>query len=410
MRLAPDHCPTLGTTLFCPPPSPSDGDEGDWTSSPEIQEIGTLGCFAGHQLIKIIARGGMGIVYHARELETGEEVALKLLPGGNLLSKEARWRFAAEARTMAALAHPGILPVYGRGEMHGTPYFTMKLARGGSLAERKEHLRGQWSAIASLVAKIAEIVQFAHDHGVVHRDLKPSNIVFDDLDNPYVCDFGIAKRIDASSQLTRTLMQMGTPGYMSPELVKSSSEGPSTASDVWSLGVILYELLAGQRPFVGESPAQIMRHVEEDYPPPLRRVPRALAIIATTALSKRPADRYRSAAAMAADLQRWLRAEPILARPPKLTDIAWPWLRRHSRLATFAMLLTSFTLSGWSLLNRQPSDKTAERWSAEANSNPSSKAKAESSVPTRIAIPTRNVAQAEPAHRSNQPTPLHSQP
>ncbi|MBL9118100.1 MAG: serine/threonine protein kinase [Verrucomicrobiaceae bacterium] len=352
MLAASEHCQTLGTTQFCPPPAEGMGECGGVVLASEDAWGVMFGSFAGYQLLKVIARGGMGIVYHAREMETGEEVALKVLPGGQLLTREARWRFAAEARTMALLRHPGILPVYGRGEVNGTPYFSMKLANGGSLAERKSRYAGEWQQIAELMAQIADVVQFAHDSGVVHRDLKPSNIVFDEDDHPYVCDFGIAKRLNERGQLTGTCTQLGTPSYMSPELVRISGQGPSAASDVWSLGVILYELLAGKRPFVGDSPAQIMRHVEEDLPPPLRQVPRALAIIATTALSKRPADRYASAASMAADLRRWLSAKPICARAPKLTQIAWPWLRQHGMAATFLMLVTSICLSGWGIVSR----------------------------------------------------------
>ncbi|MBL9133065.1 MAG: serine/threonine protein kinase [Verrucomicrobiaceae bacterium] len=248
-----------------------------------------LGRIAGHELIEIIARGGMGIVYRARQDEPEREVALKALPGAELMSEEARQRFRIEAEAMAKLDHPAIVPVYGLGEEDGTPFFTMKLAAGGTLAARLSTYRGKWREIAELIARISEAVHYAHEHGVLHRDLKPGNILFDENGQVQVSDFGLAKLIGAPSDLTRTIALMGTPNYMAPELTRGGKGAATTASDVWSLGIMLYELLAGQPPFHGDNLATVLRQLNEEEVPSLpREVPRDLALIAGKALQKQP--------------------------------------------------------------------------------------------------------------------------
>ncbi|HRK14458.1 MAG TPA: serine/threonine-protein kinase, partial [Prosthecobacter sp.] len=270
----------------------------------------TLGVIGGHDLLEELARGGMGIVYRARQAESGKEVALKALPGAELLSEEARRRFHIEALAMARLEHPCILPVHDTGEDDGTPWFTMKLAKGGTLAGRITEYSGKWRETAELIARIAEAVQFAHERGVLHRDLKPGNILFDADDQPRVADFGLAKLLDEEMDLTRTIALMGTPNYMAPELTRGGKGAATTACDVWSLGVMLYELLAGQPPFHGDNLATVLRQLNEEEPALLpRAVPCDLAVITRKALQKTPAQRYASAGALAADLRRWLRGE-----------------------------------------------------------------------------------------------------
>ncbi|HCN79047.1 MAG TPA: hypothetical protein DIT13_17925, partial [Verrucomicrobiales bacterium] len=197
-----------------------------------------LGSIAGHELIEVIARGGMGIVYRVRQRDPRREVALKALPGAELMSGEAKQRFRIEAQAMARLQHPAIVPIYELGEEDGTPFFTMKLAAGGTLSQRIGGYAGKWREIAELMARIAEAVHYAHSRGVLHRDLKPGNILFDEEGHAMVSDFGLAKMIGSDNDLTKTLAMMGTPNYMAPELVRKNG-GASTASDVWSLGVIL---------------------------------------------------------------------------------------------------------------------------------------------------------------------------
>lgn len=334
---------------------------------PEKENDESLGTIGGHELIEVIARGGMGIVYRARQSDPAREVALKALPGAELMSDEARQRFKVEAQAMARLHHPAIVPVYEIGEEDGTPFFTMKLATGGTLSARMGDYAGKWREIAELIARIAEAVQFAHSHGVLHRDLKPGNILFDESGQAFVSDFGLAKLVGTDSDLTRTIAMMGTPNYMAPEMAHKNG-GVTTASDVWSLGVILYEMLAGRVPFTGDNIPAVLRAVAEDEPTSLvgrlretaqgRRltetpykaaIPRDLVIITLKALQKDPAHRYHTAEEFVADLRRWLAGEPIHARPVPLAERAWLWAKRKPALAAALALLT-LTLAGSALL------------------------------------------------------------
>ena len=341
-------CPTCGAAVkaggFCAACALGDALGGEVMAEP-----GSLGVIAGHELIEVIARGGMGVVYRARQQDPAREVALKALPGAELLSDEARQRFRIEARAMARLHHPAIVPVYEIGEEDGTPFFTMKLATGGTLAARMGDYARKWREIAEMIARIAETVQFAHSHGVLHRDLKPGNILFDESGQALVSDFGLAKMIGSDSDLTRTLTMMGTPNYMAPEMAHKKG-GVTTASDVWSLGVILYELLAGHLPFQGENIPAVLRAVAEDKPTVLvSSIPRDLAVITYKALQKDPARRYGTAQDFADDLHRWLAGEPIHARPVPLAERAWLWARRKPSLAA-ALALLALTLIGSAVL------------------------------------------------------------
>ena len=293
----------------------------------------------GHDVLEEIARGGMGIVYKARQHHPAREVALKmLLPGG--ATPALRERFRNEARTMAELNHPGILPLFQFGEHGGTPWFTMKLAGGGSLAERIKAGTAADSPrqAAALMAEIADAVAYAHERGVLHRDLKPGNILFDGEGRACVADFGLAK-LDSQSAagLTHSRAMLGTPHYLAPELAAKAGTTATVATDVYALGAIFYELLAGRPPFQSETIAGLLRSIVEDDPPSLLHtrstmtgiVPRGLAAIAGKALAKEPASRYRGAAALAADLRAWLAGEAIEARPPGAWEKATRWMRRH---------------------------------------------------------------------------------
>jgi WD40 repeat protein len=319
----------------------------------EPLEESCLGVMAGHDLLEVIARGGMGIVYRARQHDPARDVALKALPGAELMSEEARQRFKIEAEAMARLEHPAILPIYELGEEDGTPFFTMKLARGGSLAARLESYRGKWREIAELIAQIAEAAHYAHERGVLHRDLKPGNILFDENGQILVSDFGLAKIVGSESDLTRTIALMGTPNYMAPELTRGGKGAATTACDVWSLGVMLYELLAGQSPFHGDNLATVLRQLNEEEPALLpREVPRDLVVITRKALQKVPAQRYASAGALAADLRRWLRGEAIEARPVPLIEQAMLWAARRPALAGMAAALLVVLMAASALLLR----------------------------------------------------------
>lgn len=301
----------------------------------------TAGSYGGHELLGELARGGMGVVYRARQLAPEREVALKTLWGASLDSPDALARFRNEAAAMAALDHPAVLPVYHFGEADGVPFFTMKLARGGTLAERLGRYAGKWREIAELAATIAGAVQHAHQHALLHRDLKPGNILFDEEEKAYVSDFGIAKLTDADAALTVTSAVLGTPHYLAPEIAARGARAATTASDVWSLGVILYELLAQRPPFEAEGIPALLRGIAELEPAPLPGVPRDLAVIAQTALAKEPARRYGSARELAEDLRRWLGGHPIAARPASAWAKVVAWARRNPTVAALAVLLAA---------------------------------------------------------------------
>ncbi len=304
--------------------------------------------FGDYELLAEIARGGMGVVYRARQVRANRVVALKLLAAGEWASPQFIERFRTEAETAATLDHRNIVQIYEVGEVSGQSFFSMRLIEGGSLADRIASNRGPVSntAAATLVAKVARAVHYAHQRGVLHRDLKPGNVLLDSREEPILTDFGLAKLVEKESKLTQTLALLGTPAYMSPEQAAGPSRGLTTASDVYGLGAILYELLTGQPPFAGGTTLETVRQVLEKEP---RRpsslnasVDRDLEVVCLKCLDKDPNRRYGSAEAVAEDLERWLRKEPILARPVGTWERAAKWVRRHpQRAALLALTLAA---------------------------------------------------------------------
>ena len=306
----------------------------------------------GLEDIEEIARGGMGVVYKARESATGRIVAVKV-PATHMWSDEdAMRRFAQEVRSAALLDHPHVLPVYEVGRSGDAPFFTMKFAGGGSLDQQAMARRGdpaffRWTA--ETMAKIADAVRFAHEHGVLHRDLKPGNILFDEAGEPYVADYGLAKWLDGSalgeaSELTRTITALGTPHYLAPEIAAGRTNAASTSADVYSLGAMLYELLCGQPPHVGSSITLVLRKVaDEPVESPskvaTRPLPKDLEAICMKALEPESSDRYPTAASFAADLRRFLEGEAVHARPLPVAQQAWRWSRRHPAISVLAATL-----------------------------------------------------------------------
>ena len=350
-------CPTCRTSLpegvlagICPVCA--------WNESGATEAVAAGGLFAiaGHDVLAELGRGGGGIVYRARQRQPRREVAIKMLPPTLLVSPDMQARFRLEAETIASLHHPAILPVYSVGEHDGLPYFTMKLAAGGSLAARRDELRGRWRDIATLVIAIAEAVQHAHSRGVVHRDLKPGNVLFDEAGQPYVADFGVAKFATAEPSVTRTTTMLGTPAYVAPEVATGGAGAATTSSDVYGLGAILYELLAGVPPFAGPNVPELLQQIARDLPvPPSRRVkgvPRDLEVLCLRCLEKDPARRLPSATALAEDLRRWLEHRPILARPVPPAERAVQWARRNPALATLSLLLAAALAGGAIVLAR----------------------------------------------------------
>ncbi len=308
-------------------------DDGIGAILPDGLEVRSLVAIAGYTATAEIARGGMGIVYRATQHEPGREVALKMLLPHQLGSTQMRQRFQLEARTIATLDHPGILPVYEVGECDGIPFFTMKLATGGTLSERIQGFRGQWDRIAELVETLADAVHFAHQRGILHRDLKPGNVLFDESGQPYVSDFGLAKLLEEDVSVTATFDLIGTPRYLPPEVVTGGVGAATVAGDVYGLCTILYELMAQQPIFDGVTPGELMRQVVDLQPirpsTLLPEVPIDLETICLRGLSKSAAQRFASAGDLAADLQRWRAGEPIESRPSTPMERLVMWSQRH---------------------------------------------------------------------------------
>lgn len=294
-------------------------------------ELGAGRRFGDYQLIEEIARGGMGVIYRAQQLSLNRPVALKFVA---LMSASPDFlsRFEIEAEASASLSHPNIVPIYDFGEHGGQPFFSMRPLHES--LDRKIALKPlDLHAAVDLLIKIARAAHFAHQRGIIHRDIKPSNILLDEFGEPFLADFGLAKLVERDSALTATRAMLGTPSYISPEQALGETSNITTAADVYSLGAVLYELIAAQPPFAGGTTLDTVRQViEKDprVPSSLNRlVDRDLDTICLHCLEKNPQRRYGSAEALADDLQRWRKLLPIEARPVKRWERLAKWARRH---------------------------------------------------------------------------------
>ena len=297
-----------------------------------------------YQVLEEIGRGGMGVIYRARQRHSRRIVALKRILSYHADSQETLARFRREAQAAASLDHPNILPIFEVSECDdGLPYFSMKFAGGGSLLDAAPALRDEPRRSVALMAKVARAVQYAHGQGILHRDLKPGNVLLDGRGEPLVSDFGLAKWLDTSSHLTRTLTIFGTPGYIAPEQVNGSASKLGPASDIYSLGAILFDLLTGHPPFLGEHALKVIQQASEKPAPKLRTLmpglDRDLETICAKCLEREPGARYRSAGDLAEDLERWLEGRHIVARPVSPPARAWRWTRRNPVVAGMAALL-----------------------------------------------------------------------
>jgi serine/threonine-protein kinase len=290
--------------------------------------------FGRYEILGEIGRGGMGVVYKARNLELRTQtVALKVLHLGRFASRDDLDRFRREAEAAAELDHPNIVPVHEYGEHDGQAYYTMRFVEGRNLEDRLEVYRNDPAAAARLLVTVAGAIRYAHRRTILHRDLKPGNILVDDAGRPHVTDFGLAKRLDGTGAQTASGELMGSLPYMAPEQFSGRRRLLTLSVDVYALGATLYALLTGRPPFVGETPIETMRKIEAEEPVPPEKlnpgVDADLSAICLMALRKTPQERYENSGAFAADLERWLEARPVLARPIGRVRRAAKACRRH---------------------------------------------------------------------------------
>ena len=312
--------------------------------------------FGRYTLKQRLAAGGMGVVYVAEDRKLKRTVALKMIRGSTFADDGEVARFTLEAEAAASLDHPHIVPIYEVGRLDGQPFFTMKLIEGQSLAQRLREHGGVLPAreLTTLLSKLARAVHHAHQRGVLHRDLKPGNVLLDAAGEPWLTDFGLAKLTGADSSLTLTKDHIGTPHYMAPEVAGGNARAVSTASDVWALGVMLWEMLCGMPPFHGPGPVEIMRRIMESEPswPAGARADGDLVTIARRCMEKNPARRPESAGAVADELDRWLRGEPIKARPVTRRERLLKWMRREPAMAALYVVLAVAMVAGLFLWQR----------------------------------------------------------
>jgi serine/threonine protein kinase/cytochrome c-type biogenesis protein CcmH/NrfG len=335
---------------------------GEWARSPSprfspatagpFQSASKLGDFGDYELLEEIGRGGQGVVYRARQKSLNRTVALKVIGLGHWATEAHLKRFRREAEAAARLEHPGIVPIHEVGERDGSCYFSMKFIEGGQLDEVVRRTPMSIRQAAELIAKVARTVHYAHEHGILHRDIKPGNILVDQKGEPHLTDFGLARLVETESTVTRTKEVLGTPSYMAPEQAVGETAKLTSATDVYGLGAVFYQLLTGQPPFAGGTTYETVRLLLETEPRPPRllnpKIDRDLSTICLKCLEKDPQRRYPAAAGLAEDLEHWLKHEPIRAKRSGFFTHTRKWVRRKPAIA--ALIASSLALAaavGW---------------------------------------------------------------
>ena len=355
-------CPKCGSTVFADAPqgccsvclvrtglAPLD-DENDEASEPTVARM--LKDFGDYELLQEIGRGGQGVVYRARQKSLNRIVALKVIGLAHWATEAHVKRFRLEAEAAASLNHPCIVPIYEVGERDGACYFSMGLVEGGQLDAVAKREPMPIRHAGELIAKLARTVSYAHEHGILHRDIKPGNILLDVKGEPHLTDFGLARLVETESTVTRTMEVLGTPSYMAPEQAVGNNARVTSATDIYGLGAVLYQLLTGHPPFAGGTTFETVRLVLDTEPRQPRllnpKVDRDLATICLKCLEKDPQRRYSSALALAEDLERWLKHEPIGARRTGIFTRGRKWVRRNpSRSLLAASLIALAAAAGW---------------------------------------------------------------
>jgi serine/threonine protein kinase len=354
--------------------------------------------FGQYEILSEIARGGMGVVYRARQRNLNRVVALKMILSGALASPEDIKRFYTEAEAAASLEHPSIVPIYEVGEHEGQHFFSMAMVDGKSLADRIKSGPLSPHEAAEIMAKVAKAIDYAHGKGVIHRDIKPANILLDPNGDPKITDFGLARIDEVESNLTRTGLILGTPSFMPPEQASGKVRDIGPHSDVYSIGSTLYCLLTGEAPFQGLSPLDTLNKVMNDSPKELRSygfgIPKDLQTICMKCLEKKPEHRYPSANLLASDLDNFLNNDPITARPPNLLVQFRYWLKKNPRLVRTARFnFAALTMLMVLLVSYLSWQSEIKRIRAEAAMQTSEAAKRDAETARRDAETARRVAE-----------------